>query len=45
MRGRYNSNEEIKQKIEIRNDGLSNAITTAPKDSLVVENFQKLPMN
>lgn len=40
MRGRYNSNGKIEQKIETRNDELSNAITTVQKDSLVIENFQ-----
>lgn len=37
MRGRYNSDSKIEQKIEVRNDELSNAITTVQKDSLVVE--------
>ena len=44
MRGRYNSNGRTEQKIEIRDDGLCNAITTVQKDSLVIENFQKPPM-
>lgn len=37
MRGRYNSDGKTEQKIEVRNDELSNAITTVQKDSLVVE--------
>lgn len=37
MRGRYNSDGKIEQQIEVREDGLSNAITTVQKDSLVVE--------
>lgn len=37
MRGRYNSDGKTEQKIEVRNDKLSNAITTVQKDSLVVE--------
>lgn len=41
MRGRYNSDGKtdgkIEQHIEIRNDELSNTITTVQKDSLVVE--------
>lgn len=37
MRGRYNSEGKTDQKIEIRDDGLSNAITTATKDSLIAE--------
>lgn len=43
MRGRYNSDGKIEQKIETKNDELSNAITTVQKDSLVIENFQKPP--
>ncbi len=37
MRGRYNSEGKTEQQIEVRDDGLSNAITTVSKDSLVVE--------
>lgn len=37
MRGRYDSDGKIEQQIEVRNDELSNAITTVQKDSLVVE--------
>jgi len=36
MRGRYNSEGKTEQQIEVRNDELSNAITTVQKDSLVV---------
>lgn len=38
MRGRYNSDGKTEQQIEVRNDELSNAITTVQKDSLIVEN-------
>lgn len=41
MRGRYNSDGKTEQKIEMRNDELSNAITTVQKDSLVVVNGNK----
>lgn len=37
MRGRYNSDGKTEQKIEVRDDELSNAITTVQKDSLIVE--------
>lgn len=37
MRGRYNSDGKTEQQIEIRNDWLSNAITTVQKDTLIVE--------
>ena len=37
MRGRYNSKGKTEQKIEVRDDELSNAITTVQKDSLVIE--------
>lgn len=40
MRGRYNSDGKTEQQIEVRDDELSNAITTATKDSLVVEKRQ-----
>lgn len=36
MRGRYNSDSKTEQKIEVRDDELSNTITTVQKDSLVV---------
>lgn len=37
MRGRYNSDGKTEQKIEVRDDELSNALTTVQKDSLIVE--------
>lgn len=37
MRGRYNSDGKTEQHIEVRDDELSNAITTVQKDLLVVE--------
>lgn len=37
MRGRYNSDGETEQKIEVRSDEISNAITTTLKNTLVVE--------
>lgn len=37
MRGRYNSEGRIEQQIEVRDDELSNAVTTVQKDSLIVE--------
>ena len=36
--GRYNIHGKIEQQIEIRNDEISNAITTVQKDSLIIEN-------
>lgn len=36
MRGRYTKNGRTEQRIEIRNDNISNTITTVQKDSLVV---------
>lgn len=40
MRGRYNSDGKTEQQIEVREDELSNSITTVQKDSLVVEKKQ-----
>lgn len=37
QRGRYQEDGTIQQKIEVRDDELSNAITTVQKDSLIVE--------
>lgn len=37
MRGRYNSDGKTEQKIEIRDDDLSNAITTVQKDCMILE--------
>ncbi|HHT97480.1 MAG TPA: hypothetical protein GXZ90_06270 [Clostridiales bacterium] len=39
MRGRYNKDGKIEQQLELRNDEISNAITTVQKDSLVVERY------
>lgn len=36
-RGRYNSDGKTEQRLEVREDELSNAITTVQKDSLVIE--------
>lgn len=41
MRGRYNAEGKTEQKIEIRDDEISNAITTVQKDSLVIEEIKK----
>lgn len=41
MRGRYNSCGKTEQKVEVRNDELSNSITTAYKDSLVIETYKE----
>lgn len=37
QRGRYQEDGTIQQQIEVRDDELSNAITTVQKDSLIVE--------
>lgn len=37
-RGRYNENGKIFQNLELRNDGVSNTITSVPKDNVVVIN-------
>ena len=37
MRGRYNSENQIQQQIEVNNEEISNSITTVQKDSMVVE--------
>lgn len=37
IRGRYDNADKIKQKLEIRKDGKSNALTTVSKDSLCIQ--------
>lgn len=37
MRGRYDEEGKIRQQLEPRHDGLTNTITTATKDNLVLE--------
>lgn len=37
MRGRYNSDNKIEQKIEINNEEICNSITTVQKDNMVIE--------
>lgn len=41
MRGRYDENGKIEQQLEIREDGLTNTITTVTKDNLVIEKVVK----
>lgn len=37
IRGRYDENGKIEQKIELRKDGTTNTITTVEKDNIVIE--------
>lgn len=37
MRGRYSDGDKTEQRIEVRCDEASNAITTVQKDSLIIE--------
>lgn len=41
MRGRHNLEGKTEQQIEVRDDELSNTITTVQKDGLVIENFSE----
>lgn len=38
IRGRYNENDEIEQQLELRNDGVTNTLTTVEKDNVIVKN-------
>lgn len=38
IRGRYNSEGKIEQKLELRGDGVTNTLTTVEKDNVVIEN-------
>ena len=41
IRGRYNEDGEIKQQLELRDDGVVNTITTVQKDNVVIELNEK----
>ena len=45
MRGRYNENGNIEQQIELNSEQVANCITTAQKDSMVVETNKIIEMN
>lgn len=40
FRGRYDKNGNIKQNLEIHNDGISNTITSVEKDNYVIEEYE-----
>lgn len=42
IRGRYNEDGKIEQKLEQREDNITNTITTVQKDNVIVENVVKL---
>ena len=42
IRGRYDEEGKIKQQLELRNDNITNTITTVQKDNIIVENVIKL---
>lgn len=44
IRGRYNSVGKIEQQLELRNDGVTNTLTTVEKDNVIVEDTNKLNM-
>lgn len=37
IRGRYNSEGKIEQQLELRNDGVTNTLTTVEKDNVIIE--------
>ena len=39
IRGRYNENGKIEQQVELRNDGVTNTLTTVEKDNVIVKNI------
>lgn len=41
MRGRYNSKGKTEKKIEIRSGGQANALTTVPKNSMIIKSNKK----
>ena len=38
IRGRYNKNSKIEQQLELRSDGVTNALTSVEKDNVILEN-------
>lgn len=44
MRGREREKDGIQQNLEIRQDWLSNSITTVQKDAMVIEGIRRLPL-
>lgn len=42
IRGRYNEQGSIEQKIELRNDGVTNSLTTVVKDNILLENKKEI---
>jgi site-specific DNA-cytosine methylase len=44
MRGRYDENGKVKQQIELRKDGKSNALTTVGKDTILVDRCYQVGM-
>lgn len=44
IRGRYNEEGKIEQKLELRNDGVTNTLTTVEKDNVIIEDTNRLNM-
>lgn len=42
IRGRYNEEGKIEQQLELRNDGLTNTLTTVEKDNVLIENTNRV---
>lgn len=42
IRGRYNLEGEIEQQLELRNDGVTNTLTTVEKDNVLIEDNQEI---
>lgn len=42
IRGRYNSEGKIEQQLELRNDGVTNTLTTVEKDNVLIEDNQEI---
>lgn len=42
IRGRYNEEGKVEQKLELRNDGIINTLTTVEKDNVLLENKKEI---
>lgn len=45
LRGRYDENGKVKQRLELRPDGNTNTVTTVEKDNVIIVKIRKEKKN
>lgn len=45
LRGRYDENGKVKQRLELRPDGNTNTVTTVEKDNVIIVKIRKEQKN